>query len=470
MMPGTHIECAEIVLPEFGLPREQPVIPAATYEARIAATRQRAAAAGYDVLLVYADREHFANLAYLTGFDPRFEEALLILTQDSLTLLVGNEDMAYTTISPIPLRLVLYQTFSLLSQPRSSSPPLAQALRDAGVPTSGRQHVGLAGWKYFLPVESPRPEHWLEVPTYLVDTLREMGCKVLNAGSIFMEPEQGLRACNDVDQLAAFEFAASHGSQGLRQVLFNVRLGMTEFEAFRLFAPIGLPLCYHPVLLSGERTALGLASPSSRVLRVGDPVFAALGYWGSNNARGGFLVERADSLPSPIRDYVEKLVLPYFQAIVEWYELVGIGVSGGELFEIVNRHLGDPFFGVTLNPGHLIHLDEWVSSPIYRGSSLRLRSGMALQVDIIPATNSPYHTTNVEDGIALLDEPLRQAFARQYPDAWRRIQQRRAFMRDALGIQLKPEVLPFSNIPGYLPPFWLSPKQAMRVAGSSNRH
>src|SRR5271168_1169931 len=92
-MPGPRIEYTEIALPEFGLPREQPVIPAATYEARIAAARQRSAAAGYDVLLVYADREHFANLAYLTGFDPRFEEALLILTQDRATLLVGNEDM-----------------------------------------------------------------------------------------------------------------------------------------------------------------------------------------------------------------------------------------------------------------------------------------------------------------------------------------------------------------------------------------
>jgi hypothetical protein len=421
------------------------------------------------VLLVYADREHFANLAYLTGFEPRFEEALLVLTEDEVTLLVGNENMAYTAISPIPLRRVLYQTFSLLNQPRSSSLPLAEILRDAGVPASGRQCVGLAGWKYFLPAEAPRPEHWLEVPAYLVETLREMGCKVLNAGPMFMEPEQGLRACNDVDQLAAFEFAATHGSQGLRQLLFTVRPGMTEFEAFRLLAPIGLPLSYHPVLLSGQRTALGLASPSSRVMHVGDPVFAALGYWGSNNARAGFLVGSADMLPGAIRDYVEKLVTPYFQGIVEWYEHVGIGVSGGELFEIIDRHLGNPFFGVTLNPGHLIHLDEWVSSPIYRDSMQLLRSGMALQVDVIPATNSAYHTTNIEDGIALLDEPLRQAFERKYPEAWNRIQQRRAFMRDALGIWLKPEVMPFSNIPAYLPPFWLSPKHAMRVADARKR-
>src|SRR5229473_7573599 len=140
-MPETRVELAEIVLPEFGRPREDPTIPAATYEARIAAVRQRASDAGYDVLMVYADREHFANLAYLTGFDPRFEEALLILTQDQTpTLLVGNEDMAYTAISPIDLRPVLFQTFSLLSQPRSSSAPLATILRNAGL--TGGKRVG----------------------------------------------------------------------------------------------------------------------------------------------------------------------------------------------------------------------------------------------------------------------------------------------------------------------------------------
>ncbi len=464
-MPGARVELAEIALPEFGLPREEPTIPAATYETRVAAARQRAADAGYDVLIVYADREHFANLAYLTGFDPRFEEALLILAPGHPpTLLVGNEDMAYTAISPLELRLVLYQTFSLLSQPRSSSAPLATILHEAGVGTSGSKRVGFAGWKYFAPAETPAPDQWLEVPAYLVDTLRGMGCEVRNAGQIFMEPEYGLRATSDVDQLAYFEFAATHGSQGLRNLLFNVRPGMSEFEAFKLLAPIGLPLCYHPVVFSGERTALGLASPSSRVMQTGDPVFAALGYWGSNNARAGFLVEGAEMLPTAIGDYVDKLVAPYFRAIAEWYEHVGIGVTGSELFDIIDRHLGDPFFGVSLNPGHLIHLDEWVSSPIYRGSTQRLRSGTALQVDVIPATNTPYHTTNIEDGIALADEALREAFEQKYPDAWGRIQQRRAFMRDVLGIRLKPEVLPFSNIPAYLPPFWLSPQRAMRVA------
>jgi hypothetical protein len=141
-----------------------------------------------------------------------------------------------------------------------------------------------------------------------------------------------------------------------------------------------------------------------------------------------------------------------------------IGQTGGALHAIIERHLGDPFFGIFLNPGHQIGLDEWVNSPIRPGSKVELRSGMAFQVDIIPATGTPYFTTNIEDGVALADTTLRAAFGEQYPDAWGRIQRRRDFMANALGIELHPDVLPFSNIPAFLPPFLLRPDRAMTVA------
>jgi hypothetical protein len=189
-----------------------------------------------------------------------------------------------------------------------------------------------------------------------------------------------------------------------------------------------------------------------------------LGVWGALSARAGFLVHDESELPGEIRDYVERLVAPYFAAIVEWYQHVGLGVKGRELYNIIRQRLGDPFFGISLNPGHLIHLDEWVNSPIYPESDIELRSGMALQVDVIPATGGPYFSSNIEDGIALADETLRRAFARRWPEAWSRIQARRAFMQDKLGIQLKPEVLPFSNLAAHLSPFLLSPGKAMRVS------
>jgi hypothetical protein len=125
--------------------------------------------------------------------------------------------------------------------------------------------------------------------------------------------------------------------------------------------------------------------------------------------------------------------------------------------------LGDPFFGIGLNPGHLIHLDEWVHSPVRKGSSMTLASGMAIQCDIIPATGTEYFTSNIEDGIALADAGLRQDLAARYPEAWSRITKRRAFMKDQLGIRLKPEVLPLSNLSAWLPPFWMAPGKAMAL-------
>jgi hypothetical protein len=88
---------------------------------------------------------------------------------------------------------------------------------------------------------------------------------------------------------------------------------------------------------------------------------------------------------------------------------------------------------------------------------------MCLQVDIIPATGTDYFTTNIEDGVALADAPLREVFADRYPDAWRRVQARRRFMDEALGITLHPEVLPFSNLAAFLPPFLLRPDLAMTL-------
>jgi hypothetical protein len=456
------VELGPVELPAYDLPTEQPSVPTATYEARLAAAAAAAAEAGLDALVVYADREHFANLSYLTGYDPRFEESLLILTPGRApVLLVGNEGLSYAAVVPAGVEVVLYQSFSLVNQDRSVSPRLGVVLKAAGL-GEGVRRVGIAGWKWFSPAEADSPASWVDAPAFIVDSLRSLGCEVVNATGLFASPGSGLRLINDADQLACFEFAATHGSESMRRLLFGVRPGLTELSAYTLYQPIGLPLSYHPVLLSGERAALGLASASGRVLRRGDPMVASLGYWGSNIARGGFLAASISDLP--VSDYVDRLVAPYFACAAQWYETIGIGVTGGELFSVAQRYLSDPFFGVRLNPGHFIHLDEWPSSPVYAGSDVALRSGMALQLDIIPATGTVYHTSNIEDGVALADAALRAELASRYPGLWQRVRARRAFMADVLGIRLKPEVLPLSDLAGYLPPLWLSPHLAMRRA------
>ena len=62
------------------------------------------------------------------------------------------------------------------------------------------------------------------------------------------------------------------------------------------------------------------------------------------------------------------------------------------------------------------------------------------------------------------DKDRSRELAEKFPDMWLRIQARRQFMQEVLGIRLKPEVLPFSNIPGYLPPFVLRAERVLVVA------
>jgi len=451
----------QLNLPDFGMPTERPEIAPATYLARLERLRERATARRYDYLVVYADREHSANLSYLTGFDPRFEEAILVLGPIGMpTLLAGNECLGLARAAPLPLEAVLLQDLSLPSQPRDRSRPLAEILAEAGLRRGST--IGVVGWKTW------HHRAWIEAPAYLVDVLRDLvgpAGTVENATDLLIDAADGLRIINEPAQIAAFEHAACETSSGVRNLLLNLRPGIREREAVAFLEWSGAPLSCHLMLTAGPRAKYGLLSPGDRTIDRGDPLTVAFGIWGALNCRAGFVVEEADELPSGIDDYLERLVGPYFEAVAEWYSALRIGQTGGALQEIIDRRLGDPFFGIFLNAGHQLHLDEWVNSPIGPGSGIELRSGMVLQVDIIPATGGRYFTTNIEDGIALADATLRSTLARDYPDLWDRVERRRSFMRDALGIDLHPDVLPFSNIPAYLPPFLLRPDRAMTLAG-----
>ena len=450
----------QIDLPDFGVAEERPILRPAIYAARLEQLRERAAERGYDVLVLYADREHSANLAWLTGFDPRFEEAIVVVRPTGKpTVLVGNECWGIAGDAPLAMDRVLHQDLSLPSQPRGRSRPLADELADAGI--RGGARVGVIGWKPF------DDRAWLDVPSYLADGVRGLvgtSGAVDNAVDLLIDAGSGLRVVNEVDQLAAFEAAATRTSTGVRNLLRGLRAGLRERDAVTLLGWDGSPLSCHLMLTAGPRATFGLYSPGDRVIERGDPFTTAFGVWGALNCRAGWVVETAAELPAEIRDYAEKLVAPYFAAIAEWYGALRVGVTGGTLHEIIARHLDDPFFGIFLNAGHLISLDEWVSSPVGPDSAVELRSGAYLQVDVIPATGTPYFTTNIEDGVALGDATTRDELAARHPAAWARIQRRRAFMSDRLGIELHPDVLPFSNIPAWLPPFLLRPDHAMTLA------
>ena len=191
---------ATIDLPDFGMPDTIPEIPASLYPSRVARLRERAGVRGYDHLVVYADREHSASLAYLTGFDPRFEEALLVLgAAVEPAILVGNECYGMAGGAPLAMRRHLFQDLSLPSQPRDRSRPLAEILADEGIKPGSR--VGVVGWKTYA------SRDMIEAPAFIVDELRRMTGPtgvVENATDMLIDAADGLRVINEVEQLALF--------------------------------------------------------------------------------------------------------------------------------------------------------------------------------------------------------------------------------------------------------------------------
>src|ERR1035437_2794319 len=187
---------AEIGLPDFRMPGSRPEVPEVTYAARIERLRLRAEEGGYDQLVVYADREHSAGLSYLTGFDPRFEEAILVLgPSGDPALLVGNECQGLAAYAPLKMRTVLFQDLSLPGQPRDRSAQLAEILAGEGIGTG--QRVGVIGWKTYSAPEA------IDAPAFLVDELRRLTREtgaVENVTGILIDAADGLGVINQVGE------------------------------------------------------------------------------------------------------------------------------------------------------------------------------------------------------------------------------------------------------------------------------
>ena len=452
-------------LPDIGYPQEpRPGLPDSVFRDRLAEVRRRMAGLRLDALVVYGDREHYANLQYLTNYDPRFEEALLVvLPEGRPTLFVGNEGMGYSTIARLDVRRCLYQPFSLLGQPRDKLVALDALLREGGI--AGCSRVGEAGWKYFSEAEFPNAQECLDLPDYIASSLRRAakpGAEVSNQGAMFMDPVTGLRNTHEPEQLADFEWVSTCNSQALLDGIRSLRPGMTEHEAFASMRYNGLALCCHPVCSSGELfTRHGMASPSSRRIGLGDPIPMTMSYQGANTCRFGWVGADADDLPAEVSDYVAVVASPYAEALATWYGTLRIGATGDELHHAVADSLTPLGFHLALNVGHQIAADEWTHTLSAAGSSQQVVSGMYWQADIFPTLRTAHYGAFAEDGVAVADSHLRADLARRYPAMWERIEARRRFLTHELGFDVSDELLPFSNIQAAVMPFILSPNSCL---------
>ena len=444
--------------PDNGTPDIPPALTLDDCAARLRGLRSAAEARGYDAIVVYGDREHAANLHWLTGFDPRFEEAVLVVTPGDALLLAGNECLAYTAVSPLvrsgTVRTGLCTSLSLPSQPRGGR-RLADWLADM---LALDDRVGAIGWKWFGPDEVDDPATALDLPAFLADPLRRLAAKVENATDLMMHPAHGLRARVDAAEIARLEFANHMAAVALKRMIFGFREGMTDFQAVEAARTGGLPMGCHSTFAVGD--APGLCGPSGRHLTLGLPASFNICHWGANVCRAGWLARSGSDLPKAARDYVADFAQPYVTAMSDWCSMMRPGVSGGYVWTRMMAALPRDRFNVTLNPGHLIGLDEWMSSPIREGSTDALASGMAMQMDVIPS-HPVYGSTRMEDGYVIADAALRADLARAFPNVARRCAARAAFMREVIGMEVPDTLLPLADTCGIVAPYLLDPAQVV---------
>lgn len=456
---------ATIDLVENPIPIKYDEVPEYTkedYEERINNVYKFSDERGYTHVIIYGDREHFSNIHYLTGIDPRFEEVLLILEKGKTPkFILGNECYAYAKKINYDIELILYNPFSLMGQPDHEPQNLLDIFKDCGINEDSK--IGLVGWKYYDSSKHTLKNSILDVPNYIVETL----CQIVkrenidNATDIFTHNDYGLRITMSAKEIVHYELNGTKASRKVYNVIKNLKEGMTEIEASEFLNLDGEPLCFHANINFGDiHTSYGIASPTyHQKLKIGDTVCVGMAHRGSTVHKAGVYINKPEDLTEEQRKIREDFFHTYFASIAAYYENFKIGNTCGEIYDIVDRVLGggEPGgikkFGIALNPGHLIHTDEWPNTPFNKDSKTVIRSGMGVQCDYTAMHQDPYLVVHVEDGFVVADEKLRNEIKEISPSCYQRIKARQKFMREVLNINLPEEVLPLSDLPAVCFPY-----------------
>ena len=455
------IKNTSIHVPQVEIEATPVILRDETMQLRKAKTLLNMKAQGYDALVIYADLEHGGNFEYLTGFLPRFEEALLVLHRDGRAYMVlGNENLNKAQKARLACTPVHMPHFSLPNQPMDTTKTIQEILCETGIKDA--QSIGLVGWKNFTNTVDDAT-CLSDIPTFITQGLASVACKATfkNATSIFIG-EDGVRTTNTANEFAHYEYGACIAGTGILKAIDALEVGKKETEIATLLDVDGQMHSVVTIMASGPRFEKANMYPSANTIKRQDPISITTGYKGGLQSRAGFAIASEDELPNGQEDYVQRVAIPYFNAVVTWLKTIRIGMKGHELYDEIQRVYPKETYGWSLNPGHLCADEEWLSSPIYPQSQEILKSGMLFQIDIIPSIQG-YAGISCESGILLADEALRHDIETQYPDVWKRIINRRTFMKEELGIVLSEEILPTSIATALCRPCLLDKTSALKV-------
>ncbi len=447
---GHPLFMTEVNMPVIDLNKED-------LELRCSLLLERMKLHGLSHVILYGDREHFSTVEYFTKYDCRFEETLFVMDDaGNKSICVGNEGMGFSEIIPYEIKRYMVQNFSLQGQPRDRSKPLDEIFADMGIKKSSK--VGVVGYKYFNATDiDTDPLQTYDLPEYMMTSIRKATDNCQNFTYEITGLPNGIRMkLYTAKEIAWAESAGNRCAAVVQRLFKNLKPGIREYE-LSMLSQVGFdPVSCHPLTNFGDESVrLGMRSPTESKLQVEKPAglcYAIRGHLCSRVSVAAYSLDDCGEL----RPYIDSFYKKHFEAMCNWYETIEVGTTGGQLYEAVMSVVGGPEFGVSLNPGHHSATDEWTNSVSYKDSPLPIADGALVQADIIASNGSPVRTAICEDAVVVAGEKLRSELRVQYPEAYDRIMKRREVMKEVLGITLKDDVLPMSNLTGANFPFMLN--------------
>lgn len=430
-----------------------------TMDIRKASLLKKMQADNFDAVVIYADLEHGGNFEYFTGFVPRFEEALLVIHQSGEAYLVlGNENLNKVPFARIAATAVHLPHFSLPNQPMETTLSVPAILKQTKLDQAAS--IGLIGWKNFTSQHDDNAALY-DLPYFLVDGLKQAApeASFKNAAYLLIG-ENGLRTTNNANEIAHYEFGAMLAGNCILNAMDQLAVGKSEMEIGAYLNDFGQTPSVVTIMATGARFEKANLYPTGKKIQLGDRISMTSGYKGGLQSRGGYAVHTSEELPEAEQDYLDRVAKPYFNAVKTWFETIAIDMPGANLYDKIEEILPKEQYGWHLNPGHLCADEEWLASPIYPDSSEKIKSGMLFQFDIIPSVPG-YSGASCEGGVVLADEHLRAVIQNEYPEMWSRMQVRRSYLIEEIGIKLSEEVLPMSNAAAYYRPFFLNKESAL---------
>ncbi|WP_091264843.1 M24 family metallopeptidase [Alkalibacterium thalassium] len=330
-------------------------------------------------------------------------------------------------------------------------------LQETDIDTSSQ--VGLVGWKLI-----PGMARQFDISQFIVSALETVAGKdkLVNATALLVGPENGARVTINANEAAHYEYGAALASDAVLDAMNGLTVGVSELEMGNRLNRDGQYNNVVTIGAFGDRFIKGNLYPTDNRLVKGDKVALTVSYKGGLSSRSGYAVTNEEELAGVDEGYLEEVVMPYFEAYHYWLTNLKIGLRGGDFYDAFNNFYPQDTYGWHLCPGHLTADEEWLSSPFYKGSEAVVQSGMLFQVDFIPSQTG-HNGVSAESTVLLADDELKQAIRVDYPDMWKRIESRRAYLRDELGIQLPEDVLPMAGTLAYYRPYMLNNEYALTI-------